>query len=365
MAVIKRVKEKIKKLIEKKVKKVKKPTTLSPVKKAAVKKSAVKTEEKPRIIKEPDLHIKKEILGLDEVVVEKSKFSHPQVRKQQKMMPHDLPNAYGKDKIALQIRDPWWLHSYWEVVGSTWNNLKSKLKESFYSAKKVLRVYDVSNIEFNGQNAHKYFDIEVYHEATSWYIDTGNPGKSWCVDLGLKMPNGEFITILRSNVVSTPLDGPSWVTDEEWATPEEIFARLYGMGFGFSGGFGKTSPGGKWQDRFKHAMSSGVLSSPGLTSMGSPVRLPIKAKGRKFWLVVDCELIVYGATEPDAKVSVQGKTIKLRPDGTFTFRYALPDGKQFIPVVAESADEIEIRTITPIVSRETKSSQVVKEVSEA
>ena len=78
---------------------------------------------------------------------------------------------------------------------------------------------------------------------------------------------------------------------------------------------------------------------------------------------VDCELIVYGGTEPDAKVTVQGKPIKLRPDGSFTLRYALPDGKQVIPVKAISADEIEERTITPTVTRETKSSEVVKEFS--
>ncbi|MFH1281281.1 MAG: DUF4912 domain-containing protein, partial [Candidatus Omnitrophota bacterium] len=64
--------------------------------------------------------------------------------------------------------------------------------------------------------------------------------------------------------------------------------------------------------------------------------------------------IVYGATEPDAKVTVQAKPIKLRPDGTFTLRYYLPDGKQIIPVKATSADELEERTITPIVTRETK-----------
>jgi hypothetical protein len=65
-------------------------------------------------------------------------------------------------------------------------------------------------------------------------------------------------------------------------------------------------------------------------------------------------LIVYGATEPDAKVTVQGKPINLRQDGTFTLRFALPDGKQVIPVKAVSSDLEEERTITPIVTRETK-----------
>jgi len=223
------------------------------------------------------------------------------------------------------------------------------LKEAFYAAKKVLRIYDVSQIVFDGANAHKFFDIEINHEANSWYIDTGGPGRSWCVDLGLRLPSGEFITIVRSNTVQTPIEGPSWITDEEWMIPEEMFGRLYGMGFGL----GQSSPVGKaWQERVKKALFSGVLASPGITSAASPVKK--LQKQRKFWLVVDCELIVYGATEPDATVYVQGKQIKLRPDGTFTLRYALPDGKQVIPVKAISSDNEEERTITPIVTRETK-----------
>ena len=155
--------------------------------------------------------------------------------------------------------------------------------------------------------------------------------------------------IVRSNVAHTPSEGPSMVTDEEWMIPDEMFGRLYGMGFGL----GQSSPVGKaWQERVKQALFSGVLASPGITSAGSPVKKPLKQ--RKFWMVVDCELIVYGATEPDATVYVQGKKIKLRPDGTFTFRYALPDGKQVIPVKGISADQEEERNITPIVTRETK-----------
>ena len=208
--------------------------------------------------------------------------------------------------------------------------------------KKVLRVYDVSNIIFNGFNAHRFFDIQINDYASSWYVDTDGPGRAWCVDLGLMLPDGRFITILRSNVVQTPLDGPSSVTDEEWMIPEEMFARLYGMGFGL----GKSSPvGGAWQERIKQGLFSSGLSS-------SPVKKEIREKN--FWLKVDCELIVYGATESDAKVSVQGVPIKLRPDGTFTLRYYLPDGKQVIPVKAISADKLEERMITPTVIRETK-----------
>jgi uncharacterized protein len=351
MAVIRKVKDKIKKIIRSS-KKEKKPAVP-----AARKKVVARRQVRHITAQTQPTPVRKDTLGINEVAIEKTKFSHPQVRRMQRALPQDLPGGYGKDRMILQVRDPWWLHAYWEVTLSTWESLKQRFKDIFFGAKKALRVYDVSHIVFNGNNAHRYFDIELGHDANNWYIDSGSPGRSWCVDYGLKLPNGEFITIVRSNIVQSPLDGPSWVTDEEWMVPDEIFGRLYGLGFGM----GHTSPVGKaWQERMKKALFSGILSSPGITSMGSPVKKPL-GKGRKFWLVVDCELIVYGATEPDAAVTIQGKPIRLRPDGTFTMRYALPDGKQVIPVQATSSDEIEVRTITPVVTRQTSSSIVVKE----
>ncbi len=292
---------------------------------------------------------KKEILGERETAVGQTKFSHPETLPLRRVFPTDLPYQYDRDALVLQVRDPRWIHAYWEVRESTLDRFKNELRDEFAKAERVLRVYDVSDIIFNGNNAHRFFDIRINEYANSWYIDIQGPGRSWCVDLGLLLPLGRFITILRSNIVRTPLEGPSWITDEEWMIPDDMFARLYGMGFGL----GRSSPVGKaWQERVKQALFSGVLASPGMASMASPVKKEIKAK--KFWFMLDCELIVYGATEPDAKVTVSGKDISLRPDGTFTLRFALPDGKHVIAAKAVSSDKTEERSITPIVSRETK-----------
>lgn len=351
MAILRKMKEKLKKVVT---------TRRKPAAKASTRTAARRTVKKEEAAA-PVQHIeaKKDILGVEETAIEKSKYFSYAPLKQRRSLPHDLPYRYERDKIVLQVRDPWWLHSYWEVASTTWNGLRDRLKDMFYSAKKVLRVYDVSGIVFNGTNSLRYFDIEVNPDAMSWYIDAGGPGRSWCVDYGLKLANGKFVTILRSNTVTAPIDAPSPVTDEEWMVPEEMFGRLYGMGFGF----GSSSPVGKvMQERFRRALFSGAISSPGLASMVSPVKK--RPKERKFWMMVDCELIVYGATEPDAKVTVQGKPVQLRPDGSFTFRYALPDGEQIVPVKAVSADEVEERSITPIVARQTKSSQkMLKEFS--
>ncbi len=81
----------------------------------------------------------------------------------------------------------------------------------------------------------------------------------------------------------------------------------------------------------------------------NPVRL------RKFFFEIWMELIVYGRSEPDSKVMLGDKEIKLREDGTFTLRYLLPDGKIPFPFTAASADKIEQRHITTAVERsETK-----------
>lgn len=245
------------------------------LKKKVIKKKAVKKTSKVKTIKrskaKPRAKAKKvvkklagKMLGSSEIIVEQSKFFYSPAAPAHYQAFDELPVSYGKDKLVLQVRDTHWLHAYWEIIPGTWEHFKVELKDDFYKARRVLRVYDVSSIIFNGSNAHRFFDIDINEYANSWYIDTGGPGRSWCVDYGLILPNGKFVTILRSNTVTTPLDGPSWITDEEWLVPEHLFARLYGMGFGL----GTSSPVGKaWTERIKKDVTSAMR-----ISSGSPVK---------------------------------------------------------------------------------------------
>src|SRR5205814_10034053 len=63
--------------------------------------------------------------------------------------------------------------------------------------------------------------------------------------------------------------------------------------------------------------SSGVVSSwsASISSISSPVGEKEREKG--FWFNLNAEVIVYGATEPNAGVTIGGRPIQLRPDGTF------------------------------------------------
>ena len=97
-------------------------------------------------------------------------------------------------------------------------------------------------------------------------------------------------------------------------------------------------------------------SSYGLTSPSSPFggATASAEKSKGFWFNVNAELIIYGATEPGAKVTLGGHEIKLRSDGTFSYRFALPDGKYDLPAVAVSASGDDARAADLKFIRETQ-----------
>jgi hypothetical protein len=55
-------------------------------------------------------------------------------------------------------------------------------------------------------------------------------------------------------------------------------------------------------------------------------------------------LIIYGGTEPDATLRIDGNEIQLDENGNFHFHFNFKDGKYHIPVEATSADGQEMRT---------------------
>lgn len=280
--------------------------------------------------------------------VEKAKFSPaPVIQKLAEGRSFELPWGYNESRITVMVRDPLWLHSYWELPDWKIDDLKSSMGHGVFArSKRIIRVYDVTGKKFSGLNANKSFDIEVGTEARSWYVNTGEPDRSYCIDLGYLTPEGKFYVAARSNIVKTPPDGMSDVIDEEWLTID--WERIYAM----SGGFGIGRSSGEIRELLKRRLKE-ELSSGAVSSWGSDFLRPAP-KEKDFWMVVNTELIVYGATEPDAKVTMQGLPIKLRPDGTFSMRFALPDGRQDIPVVAVNRDGDMKRQIIPSVEKRTR-----------
>jgi hypothetical protein len=249
----------------------------------------------------------------------------------------ELPGRYGDHFIYLMIRDPYWLYAYWEIRKEVEERALRELGSDWNAVRSILRVYHIAD---RGR-APGYFDVALRDMAEAWYLEV-QPNSTYVVEIGLLHRDGRFIALARSNEVTTPRSGMSEILDENWMGID--FDKMYALSGGFEVGKSSQELRRLMEERLRGAITSG-------SGGASPVRPP---ENRGFWFAVDCELIVYGATEPDARVTIQGKPIALRPDGTFTLRYALPDGRIAVEARAVSADGAEERTVIPIVERRTR-----------
>ena len=168
----------------------------------------------------------------------------------------ELPDGYGDNRIVLMVRDPEWLFTYWELRKDVVDSARNTLIPLAEGAKTILRVYDVTDIIFNGYNAQKYFDIEVTDGARSWYIHAGEPNRSFCVDIGFLAPDGTFRVLSRSNTVRTPRMGVSEVVDEEWMSINELYEKAYiPLGRSISESVFERAHA-NWQEALKEGVSS-------------------------------------------------------------------------------------------------------------
>jgi uncharacterized protein len=262
--------------------------------------------------------------------------------------PQTLDHACQKDRIIVLTRDSYWLHAYWELSRTTLARAQAALGQDWHAAYPILRVMDVSSEDTTSAAERHVRDIAIHGGVNNWYIDVVKPPRSYRVDIGYLSRRGRFYVLARSNVVTTPRAGVTDTLDENWANVQKQFERVE---HAFSNGNGSSRPDLRidlrdlFEERLRRPMNGANHAS---------LSAALPSLGRSFHFEVDAELIVYGTTEPNARVTLQGEPVQLRSDGTFTVRFSLPDSRQIIPAVASSADGMEERTIVLAVERNTK-----------
>ncbi|MDX2039042.1 MAG: DUF4912 domain-containing protein [Isosphaeraceae bacterium] len=257
------------------------------------------------------------------------------------MPPRPLEHACVKDRIVVMVRDPYWLHTYWELSRTTLARAQAALGQDWHAARPILRLMDVTSEDTTSASERHVRDIEIHGGVNNWYIDVNTPPRSFRVDIGYLGRRGKFFVLAKSNVVTTPKAGVTDVIDENWSSVQEQFQKIYQQSSGPNGSGASHELRDLFEERLRRPMQP--------TTLGA---LPSLSRG--FHFEIDAELIVYGATEPNAKVSLQGEHVQLRPDGTFTVRFCLPDSRQIIPATASSYDGVEERTIVLAIERNTK-----------
>ena len=307
----------------------------------------------------------------------------------------DLPNGYGTRQLFLTARDPHWLYAHWDLT----HEQQTRCNTHSADGHLVLRVF-AHKIE-----GHPINEIHVHPESRHWFAHVERAGDAYAAELGYYSPVGKWVRVAASAATVTPPDAVSPEGGAEFATiPFEFpFARLMEIikaavheNLPLARALEELRqqghrdlprvvlhPSSPWtpeqeralakiiniddvrrvwmgsleiteliRRRLAHEISSLGASQFGISSLSSPFGGVGPARG--FWFNVNAELIIYGATEPAAKVTLGGHEIKLRPDGSFSYRFALPDGKYDLPAVAVSTDGTEARAADLKFSRATE-----------
>jgi len=311
----------------------------------------------------------------------------------------DLPGGYGESRIVLMPRDPQWAYAYWDIPMEHKEDLRRQ-----GGARLALRFYDVTDIDISYQAPHSLQQYECDEMARDWYLPIPVSDRDYVAEIGYLCNDGRWLALARSLPVHIPPVYPSdWIEDHfitvDWQSDlrgktlmtlkhpsqklidngnpiyDNIFAltesaesqRVAGSLFGsmqhvagsmaperavssyvFPSGAGLWAVPGAIPGMVPN-MSGLTMSGVGFSASASPIR------PRKFWLIADAELIVYGATEPDATVTIGGKPIKLNPDGTFRFQMSFQDGNIDYPIMAVAADGEQTRSIHMTFDRATPS----------
>lgn len=315
-----------------------------------------------------------------------------------------LPEAYGTKKLLVVARDPHWLYAHWDLT-------LAQLRE--YNARSADK-HLVVRVHKDHLGEVPFLEVHVHPESRHWFIHVARGNTKFLGELGYYSKQRRWTRISLSEPTLTPPDSlsedlsvrfetlPFEVSMKQLVSIVKAMARdnqplLHALQELREEKHPGLPPLGRvatseWTPAQDQALaevlaiddvrrvwigsleitelvrrqllrdissqaaagfSLSLPSSLGVSSLSSPFG-GVGPRRKGFWFNVNAELIIYGATEPDAQVTIGDRVIKLRPDGSFSYRFALPDGQYELPAVAISADRSDSRSAELKFGRQTR-----------
>jgi hypothetical protein len=353
--------------------------------------------------------------GAEPAMAQKFDLGHTRHMESSKQQEAKLPDAYGTGKLLLNARDPHGLFAHWDLTGEQqrhYNSLSADGRLTLRAYAHTVSNQPAVEVPVDPESRHLFLDVE--RAGTSYVAELGyyQRDRNWRTvatsaptTTPPDAPSGETSVVFstphdrRTNQATAhkeaesptkpadpaiiPVSAPRWPFESEAPTGGEPNVTRRPHLPEDPPPFVKRGTGKPWthvQERLLAEMirissegrewiSSGEIaelvrrgvelptSSPEMPWPAVLVNVSSSTGGEQaarkgFWFNVNAELIIYGATEPNAQVTVGGRPIKLRPDGTFSCHFALPDG-QYVLAAAAVSPEGELRQAEMNFSRHT------------
>ena len=275
-------------------------------------------------------------------------------------------NVDEKTNLVFLPRDPDWAYVFWQISESDREKAKS-----LGANKLCLRLYDVTGVTDGEFNQGTLREIAVDSYSTEWYLPIPVPDRDYKVELGYRygfnwmslafsaaghVPNSQPSEQILDKFVPFNLESSEKtnlaITNSEVSEINGLHERLYQAATTYS----KRSRVGSEEfmestksfnpNPLQNDSGAGIWSS-GLNDSGAGIL------NRSFWLVADAELIVYGATDPSATLTIGDEKVPLASDGTFRLQVPFRDGSQNYEIKATDSTGEQERSITMRFDRNT------------
>lgn len=258
-------------------------------------------------------------------------------------------------------RDPEWAYVFWQISESDRDKA-----QSLGANKLCLRLYDASGINEENLNQGTLREIAVDSYSTEWYLPIPLADRDYKVELGYKY-GFKWMSLAFSSISHVPgtqpseqildkfvpfnLDNPtsseppSIMQNSQVQETNGLHERLYHAATSFPTrrkvGSEEFMENTNSKNLNSNLTDSGAGQwSSGLNESGSGI------VNKSFWLVADSELIVYGATDPSAKLTIGEEEVPLAADGTFRLQVPFRDGSQKYEIKAIDASGEQEKSIT-------------------
>ena len=290
------------------------------------------------------------------------------------------PRPEGFTNVVFLPRDPQWAYVFWEIAPED-----RQQAEAAGASQLCLRVADVTGLAGGAAHPHTMQEVVVDSYSTEWYLPVPLSDRDYRVELGFRTSqSGGWISLAYSSVARVPAVHPSEQILDQFvpfslesvpttspAVPgfNEVPALLETGDSGLHERLYQTATSrwrslGRGSEAFHeldlenanfespsplHASGAGLWAS-GRSESGAG---GVPSRQRSFWLVADAELVVYGATDPAARLLIGGEEVPLSNDGTFRIQVPFRDGEQLYPIEAIAVDGVQKRAITMEFQRST------------
>jgi hypothetical protein len=330
------------------------PDLLSAIQAQALRVNAAETFTEPTTVVVPPVQM------ADQVSSEESPWVLAAMPSTETVSPAEVPvrAAEGPTWVSFQPLDSQWALVRWGIHSADREGARAAGGQQL-----ALRITDVTDRLSQDGRPHTLQEVMVEANSQEWHIPVPLGERDYRVELGYRTSTGGWISLGFSSVgrmpgdldlgssafvpfsmVETRDDAVTW--DAHLASPGQ-HERLYQQS---NQGYQRLRLGSETfheQGARSHGSAGGHLSGVGPWASGREASgAGLAPRQRSFWLVADAELIVYGATDPAATLTVGADQHALTSDGTFSLHMAFPDGDQTYPIQALAADGEQKRSIT-------------------